>query len=281
MNLKKIYGTLDLTTEYQQEIGRFNNRLAKAVLELDMNLEEHDEIFDESYYDARLLNELTFALGVTGHRIGKTYQLFGQGDTENTLKSNIFNLSVLLETLKKLKLPPYVMGNFRKRLQQVFEMQVFDLGYIFANDEVIRSEAKELDEQLVEGGLQWLETYPDSRKNFANALEHYLQKKYEDSITNAYSALEGLVKSFLGSNSRLGKKETQKNLLRCLNLPSYWGSLLRNYCEIAHEFSSRHGKRSGRAESASVSPHLARFYIYLTGSFIWLVSKVIEAQQTS
>jgi len=53
--------------------------------------------------------------------------------------------------------------------------------------------------------------------------------------------LESLVKRFLNNNTNL-KKNVPK-LLEKLNLPDQWGKILFNFCDYAHEFSSRHGRK--------------------------------------
>lgn len=259
MNLKEIYKNLGITTEYRKEVGKFSSRLVTAIKGLDSELQSYDDFGTLNYY-SEVLDEFTFSLGTDSSLIHRIADLFETGNDKDTLKRNMYRLAVLLGALEEITLAPYITKNFHKRLAQIFDMQLVDLGYSLVDKSVIKKEASELDKQLIEENLRWLRRFPDSRRKYANALEHHLRRKYEDSITNAYSALEGLVKTFLGTSSRLDAKKTREELLRRLNLPGSWGSLLNTYCEIAHEFSSRHGKSSTGKKSPGVTPNLAGFF---------------------
>ncbi len=273
MNLKEIYKSLNLSTTYQQEIRRFNNRLVTVIAELDGELETHDEIYDQTYYDEGILNKLLFELGVGAFSASRICTLFYRGDDEDRgLQSNIFRLSALLSVLSEYKLSPPVMHKFLRGIAQVFDRQVIDLGYMFEDNTIIKTSAKELDEKLVIDVLQWLACCPDSRDKFAHALEYLLRKKYSDAITNAYSSLEGVVKFFLGSSARLDSNTTRVKFITELGLESYRGQLLNHYCQIAHEFSSRHGRLTQTAPQ-NVDKDAADFYVYITGSFLRFILK--------
>lgn len=71
----------------------------------------------------------------------------------------------------------------------------------------------------------------------------------------------------MNKDKRLDSEEIRTELIKKLGIEKDWGQLLYHYCDIAHEFSSRHGKKETR-EIQSLSSELIEFYIYLTGAFI-------------
>jgi len=86
--------------------------------------------------------------------------------------------------------------------------------------------------------------------------------------------LESLVKRFLNNNTNL-KKNVPK-LLEKLNLPDQWGKILFNFCDYAHEFSSRHGRKEKK--SLKINSEIIETYIYFTGL---VISLIILSQRNS
>lgn len=267
MNLKKIYQSLNLSTTYQQEVERFNNRLVTVIAELDEKLETYDELYAQTYYDEEILNQLLFELGVKAPTVSRICMLFYYGDDERCLRNNIFRLLALLNVLSEHKLSPLVTHKFLRGIAHVFDKQVIDLGYTFKENTIIKTSVRELDEKLIIDVLRWLDSCPDSKEKFANALEYLLRKKWSDAVTNAYSALEGVVKFFLGSSVNLDSEKTLGALINKLSLESHWRQLLYHYCKIAHEFSSRHGKLE-QNQPVAIDSEMAYFYVYITGAFL-------------
>jgi hypothetical protein len=106
-----------------------------------------------------------------------------------------------------------------------------------------------------------------------------LAKNYPDTITNAYSSLESLVKTFLGKDKSLDSQQTRAELIKKLQLEGDWGQLLNHFSKIAHEFSSRHGKSEANQDN-ELPPDLVEFYLYMTGTFIRLIMRRTR-QETS
>lgn len=274
MNLRKIYNNLGLETNLKKEILKFNERLHTVIKKLE------DYFYDEfGDYDDFLLDEVLFKIGLakTINRY-KLVNLIEINDSEFSLKNNILLIQVILDLLT-----PYqkIESNYanaaqylESKLKEVFDLALLDIGYKFKDGGIIKTGAKELDEKLVLENLEWLKNYPDSREKFKNALRYYFKKNYPDAITNAYSALEGIVKIFLDRETRLDKEEIRIELLKKLNLDSYWNGIVNNYCKIAHEFSSRHGKKEQKEQV--LGTELVEFYIYITGIFIRLISRKMK-----
>lgn len=262
MNLQKIYQQLGLESNLENEMVKFNYRLKAAIKELDGYL-------CDSYtgYNATILEEVKFILGKPTNitrlqqMINPTPRAFFEG--------NLVVASAILGALKKNKAYLKLRERLLIMIKEIFDLTLLDIGYTFTRNSIIKRGAAELDQALISQTLTWMDHFPDSREKFENSLRYSLSKDYPDAITNAYSALEGLVKVFLCSDARLDQDKTINELIKRLNLDSYWGQIINHYCKTAHDFSSRHGKRS--QNRAGVPPELVEFYIYMTGSFIRLI----------
>ena len=123
----------------------------------------------------------------------------------------------------------------------------------------------------------FLSNYPNAKQLFGNSLKHYLTKHYYDAITNAYSSLESLVKTYLNRDKQLDTDEVRNNLVKNLGLEDDWKQLLHYYCKLAHEFSTRHGKKE-TGEKSDLPLELTEFYIYITGTFLRLIIQKINSK---
>ncbi len=278
MSLKKIYEQLGLSASYEEEATRFNERLRIILDEYYIRLKE------TAYYEP-LIKKFAFLAGISdyyGVTLGRYYfypltTFFDKGGGER-LPRNLAKLSMLLsasstgfsDEFANLYFQPFV-----GRVQELFETSVVDIGYFLNGETILKAGAKELDEKLILDSLSWLSDYREARELFENSLRHYLSKAYRDAITNAYSSLESLVKTFLRSQKRLDSQEAKTELLKKLKLEGEWGKLLFNFSQIAHEFSSRHGKAEGK-QSSKIAPDLVEFYLYMTGTFIRLIVQRIR-----
>jgi len=272
LDLKKIYSNLGMQTDLSAEILRFNNRLEHI-------LKDYEDGYWKSYrcYPKFILKEIFFEAGWAFNEAAdeRLSPLIKKDNTESSLRGNLFFLQLLLGVLSKAKYMHTSFSSFYPTVEEIFNLTQIDIGFFLKNGVIMKTAAKEIDEKLIIENLDWLKDYPDSREKFSNALKYYLTKGGEaDAITNAYSALEGVVKTFLDTKVRLDNEKTKNELLKKLNLPSEWGRIVNNYCEIAHEFGSRHGKKQQTSNTTEkIEPELVEFYIYITGTFIRLISR--------
>jgi len=196
--LKKIYEQLGLDTKYEDEIRKFNSRILRLLDDFRLEFFEHRE-HDDLY--PLVLKEFAFLAGISdiyGYDPERKYyfelkKFFGQNDFEK----NILNLTLLFEVLKKDPVFKYYHEFLKKGIEKLFAILPMSIGFFFNGETIIRQGARELDEKLISENLSWLSDYPATKKLYENSLIHYLAKHYEDAITNAYSALEGLVKTYL------------------------------------------------------------------------------------
>jgi hypothetical protein len=273
MNLRSIYEQLGMEPEYDKEIAKFNNRIIIAVEGFNSSFYRKDGSIHERV-SPFLIREVAFLIGES--HIPSSLEGFFEDNIEvDDLEENILNLNCLLEASRKVLLLPEINQKdlydfIVSEAKRTFELTPIDIGYLFSGDTIIKKGAKELDERLILENLMWLSNYPTVKQSFENSLKQYLGKNYPDAITNAYGSLEGLVKTFLNTDKRLDTEETRKLLINKLGLEKDWGQLLHYYSKLAHEFSSRHGKKE-TGEKLELAIELVEFYIYLTGTFMRLI----------
>jgi len=289
MTLRKIYEQLEMEPKYDEEISKLNSRIP-------LMLDEFREKFHESQYldktiYPKLVKEFALLIGedniyqkaLTGRYYLPLSDFFEKGNDEDTLHRNIRNLSILLEVSKRTLTQSFHVDLYRYILvssKRAFELALVDIGYLFIQESIVKKRARELDENLILGNLSWLSSFPNVRQIFANSLRHFLAKEYPDAITDAYSSLESLVKTFLGRDMSLDDNETRADLMKQLGLGQDWGQMSDFYSKLAHEFSSRYGKKE-TGESSQIATELAEFYIYMTGSFVRLIGQIIQNRDES
>lgn len=276
--IKEIYKRLGILPNIEEERKRFLMRVKKAldIIEKLMKKKEADFLRWEIAY-------------VLGDYIPLTLSDFI--NLWNNFEKNLESIEIILKELKTSKIS--VIGRegieidlykvFKKEIQKALSLSAIDIGYLFnlKTGQFIRSNVPELDKKLILESLQWLEVYPDTREKFLKSLKHYINKDFPDALTNAYSALEGIVKIFLNQERRLDSEKTRRELIQKLNLKEQWGEMLYFYCKIAHEFSSRHGKKVQKEKKISLTPELVEFYIYFTGAVIRLILQRIRRVKIS
>jgi hypothetical protein len=254
MSIKDIYKRLNLTSDLITEEKRFINRITEILKHA------HNIISPDMRHNIK--HEITLELGET-----RPLSLPG------LIKNNNFNealvvAEIFLQILHKVGSEYYTY--FSSKIENTIDLSIVDLGYVFKGGKIYKKGAAELDEKLILEPLEWLGDFPKARKFFENSLREYLKRDYPDTITKCYSALESLVKTFLGNNKNL-KANTVK-LIEKIGLPKEWGNILFNFCQYANEFSSRHGKKEG-GKKISVDSSLVEAYIYFTGLVMRLIIK--------
>lgn len=265
--IKEIYKRLGITAALEDEEKKFYNRLFSTLEEIDYKLAEVDsQISHYSPSNCResVLSDLTFKLGVRNKGVLSSYL------HPNSFYDNLVVSEVLLNILEKTSQGIYNFLN--SQIKEAIANSVVDLGIIFENDIFIKRGAETLDRAAVLDSLDWLEDYKTTKEFFEGALTHYLRQRYRDSITNAYSALESIVKTVLDSDKRLDQSIPE--LVSKLNLPAQWNAILKHFCDYAHEFSSRHGKKDEDIKD-EIDPKDAEAYIYFTGLMIRLIIQSI------
>ena len=260
--IREFYKRLGITVNLEEEKKKFYNRLLQALAYLEEMVFDYDELTGDDY--EYILDKLSFDLGV------KQKIDFASFLNPHSFNDNLVVSELLLKLLKEKHSVSYDFLN--SKLKEIIDNSLVDLGIIFENDIFIKRGAETLDRAAFLDPLDWLKDYKTTKEFFEGALTHYFRKEYKDSITNAYSALESLVKTVLDSDKRLDQSIPE--LLSKLNLPNHWNAILNHFCDYAHEFSSRHGKKDGDIKD-EIDPKDAEAYIYFTGLMIRLIIQSI------
>jgi hypothetical protein len=274
MGVKDIYINLGIEPDYKKEIEKTNKRLYQAVCWVDSELTKRGQ--------GEVKSRIFELIGdIPRRHLENFIEYQYPEESEKALMENLYFISFVLNALEKKCSYKEIVYTFTDKVEEILEsFPLLDLGYRFKEGQIIKSGADGLDDILIIENLKWLENYPNTREFFSKSLENYFRKNYPDSITNAYSSLEGIVKTILNTDGRLDNEKTRKELLKKLNLGSDWGQILFHFSKIAHEFSSRHGKKDtnnlNNKSREILGEDLVEFYIYITGTFIRLISRRIK-----
>ncbi|MCK4307779.1 hypothetical protein KAW50_06115 [candidate division WOR-3 bacterium] len=149
-------------------------------------------------------------------------------------------------------------------IELAFSSATMDLGVTWKDGMFHPSGAKILDEKLIEDPFDWLDEFPDEKKDFKNALSHYTKKSYGDVISNCYLVVEGLVRKILNNKKTLDNNKEE--LFGKLEVSQSWKSLLLNYINYANEF-----KRHASNDRHSINTQEVEAFLYLTGLLVRLI----------
>lgn len=147
-----------------------------------------------------------------------------------------------------------------------FEICIDDDGYF-----IFPKGAKELDSALVSEPLEWLCDYPDSRRNYVNALKQYSEGIYiRDVADNLRKTLECFLQEFLGNKRNL---ETNKNeickYLGSQNVDPGISGLFQPLIGAYKNLNDRIAKHND-----AVDAKILEFLLYQTGILIRMVLSV-------
>jgi len=258
--IRDIYKRLGIETNLKEERGKVNRRLKIIFTYIEDNLLPRP-------YPVRYMLQMVQGDPNIYHLV----KSLADTTEEDTLEYNLSVAANLITILKELG-EEKACTFLQSQLTGAINLSPIDLGITFENDMFIKSGAKELDKAAMLEPLQWLNSYPTTKKLFESALRYYFTKNYPDAITNVYSALESLVRTVLTSDRTLDNLISA--LLSLLSLPPPWSAILKNYCDFAHEFSTRHGKQEGETR-VDVPPKDVEAYIYFTGLMIRLIIRTV------
>lgn len=258
--LKDIYKRLGLETDLNKEKEKFIKRIQLIFREIDFRHLAPIGGPDNNLYN--VLIKIALLLGE------EKKEYLEQLIEDSTIERALLVSEIFLNVIKNESSFYLENRSFPSKIEEAINLSIIDLGISFKNEKFYKKGAEELDKKLIFKPLEWLNDYPKTKIFFEGALKENLRKDYPDAITKSYSALESVVKTFLNNNTNL-KKNIPK-LLDGLNLPVQWGKILFNFCDYAHEFSSRHGKEEG-TKSLKINPEIVEAYIYFTGLVIRLI----------
>jgi hypothetical protein len=249
--VKEIYERLGLKADIAGERKKFCNRIKLVA----------SNIADALPLDAYELvdHEVCFRLGLDDDTFVSYLDDATFDETLLWCEASLYPLSVHNKRAS---------DHLQKRIALAIEESILELGIVYREGKFYRAGARELDQTLVVETLDWLKAFPIAKNAFDEALREYLRKDYADAITKCYSALESLTKEFLQKDKGLDKLIPE--LLSKLSLSDQWKGILVHFCNYAHEFGSRHGKRDGAKVRKPIA-YEVEAYIYQTGLVMRLI----------
>lgn len=261
----KIFG---IQATQDDERQKFVNRVNQTIFE------NVGELIDYSVSYEPVFRGICYQLGVNADdRIEKeTANNFVLNTTVPSLRSltndEFFPTLKVLVLLHSLGKEVVDRVEISKLIKAALSQATVDLGVRWKGGMFYPSGAKALDEKLVEDPFDWLEDYPDEKKNFLKAVTSYTENELGDVIINSYLVIEGLTRKILNNTKTLDNN--REELLKKVSLSQEWKSLLSAYTRIAHE------KRHASEKRHAIKRPEAEAFLYLTGL---LVRLLIESKQ--
>jgi len=257
----KIFGIQD---SEEDEKKRFVQRINQTAIETVEGL-----TYPVSY--EKIFNNICYRLGVNADdRISRANHMsFGYETHIPSLRS--LTNDEFLPTLKVLVL---LYKFFEDNNEQQKKISVWiefalsnatiDLGIRWRNGMFYPSGAKLLDEKLIEDPFDWLQDYPDEKKDFLKALSCYSANDYGGVIINDYLVVEGLARKILNNSKTLDNNKEE--MMKKVGLSQQWKALLNNYITYANDY-----KRHASENRHSIKPTEAEAFLYFTGLIVRLL----------
>ncbi len=268
--LSKFYKEMNIEISIQEEQNRFVQRINQSIF----------DYFKKNPYYEEIFRGVCFGLGINADdqiSIGIERLIFPH--FRELTKDDFIRTQELIVVIhnycqnKNVGITNYINHTVNVALS----LSTCDLGVRWSEGMFYRSGDETLDRTLIEESRSWLKGYPEASQSFDLALKHYASKQYGDAMTNSFSALESLAKTYIGKDRTLDN--LAEELVKKLQLNGDLGAVVKHYCKIAHGMSSRHGKRDANNEKIELPEDLVEFYIYFTGTFLRLIAQKIAVSR--
>ncbi|HZR66664.1 MAG TPA: hypothetical protein VFA85_16090 [Terriglobales bacterium] len=139
--------------------------------------------------------------------------------------------------------------------------------------------ARMLDEALVESNLSWLAKYPKVAKAYEDALRAYVTQKadqYRNMLDSLRFAVEQLLQGILGNGKTL---ENQKEeFLRWLKAHDAHNQIGGMYHTLLFGYFAKYQNDAVKHQEDQYTPAEVEFVLYLTGTFLRFVQRLIEQE---
>lgn len=156
------------------------------------------------------------------------------------------------------------LNSIDKSIKMAFSLSGVDLGIKWSKGMFYPSGAKNLDERLIEDPFDWLEDYPDEKRDFLGAIAAYTNKNLGEVVINCYLVVEGLVRAVLKNKKVL--ENNKEELFKNIDLSQEWKSILDKYISFANEF-----KRHASNKRHKINPLEVEAFLYFTGLLVRLI----------
>jgi len=263
--LKDFYKRFGLEGSLKESEEKFMTRVDTTILD---NYSASYKFWDPYY-----LEWLSVEIGEDWKR----YVYKSSGDRRKYIKSEI-NLRVIcqrnfrrylliLESIYK-----YILLNsdyntkdkagefvyLNANINDFLEKSETDLGIFWKDGKFYPSGSKLLDKKLIIDVLDWLNDFPEEKKDFEKALKEHLGKRDNDAIGDCYNCVEGVARKILNNNKVLDNNKEE--LVTKLGFSQEWKSLIINFIKYANEY-----KRHASDKRYKINPDEVEAFIYLTG----------------
>lgn len=260
---EKFHERFEIPVDLAVARRRFLNRIANLVFEgfLHRKLDASDWADPERYVASRLGDRYVGNYLVT---------LAGTGEFFRHLEAveALYDWCAATREYDSSELQAELDG----LVAEIVDMSEVDLGVRWDSGRFRRSEARLLDESLVNDPLRWLRAkgMETVYAPFQKGLGHLLHAQRDpsllaDVVTDAYEALEALAKIVTGRDADLSA--TREAFIKAVKASDEYKVLLQVYISYANSF--RHAAELGRSKPA-ISLREAESFVYMTGVFIRL-----------
>jgi len=255
---KDVITRLGLTSTFDDEVAKFCIRAQNEAIIL-------GDIIEWALIDP-IMKQLAFKLGIK-----KPYNLyeFFPNDFNQCIITTEMLIHVLIDFYPEDKSGiSKALDSLVSSIKYSINESIFDLGIIYdeENFKFIKKGDELFDSVSLSETLLFLKEYPTAKEFYSNALTDLLQTKYKDALTKSYSALESVIKTHFNNNKTL--ENNIENIIKLDFFNDNWKSIFKNFCQYAHEFSSRHGKNDSVDSLPELSVIDTETYIYMTGILI-------------
>jgi len=259
--LKKFNKIFGIQESVEEEKGRFVQRINQTIFK---------EVEDDHSYE-RIFRAICYKLGTNADdRISRANQVHvSVGIIIPSLRS--LTGDDFQQALKVLVLLYEFFDNnneWQKYISDSIEIALrnatIDLGIKWKEGMFYLGGAKILDERIVEDPLDWLEAYPDEKRDFLDALKNYTFKKYDAVVIDCYLVIEGLARRVLKNKRTL--ENNREELLKKIRLSQEWKAFLSNYINYANEV-----KRHAGDKRHTINPSEVEALLYFTGLMVRLI----------
>lgn len=187
---------------------------------------------------------------------------------------NVIEYIQVLFLINKNIIPNKTKEDLYKEINEIMNLFCININIVKYNDKYLLYPrgAKELDEELVNNVLIWLEQYAPSRKKFISALEKYQNKaNVRNILDDLRLSLELLVQEI--ANNKKTLENNKSEIGKILKEKGINIEISNMYIKLFDYYTAYQNNNVKHAEKCSYIE--IEFIIYLTGSFMRLLVSIM------
>ncbi len=236
MSVKEFDKLFGLTSTIEEEKKRFVIRIENTAF-TSLVLGKHNS----EQYDW-LFRRVCYQLGEDGlERIEKSSQVIDQIPPLSSLTNKDF-----YKTLRVIVALYYCLTDNQEReflsqyVDSALEQSSVSLGVKWKDGVFYPAGDEFLDEALIDTSLDYLNQYPNEKKDLKMALDNYYSNSLYGVVENCFIAVEGISRQILKNTKTLDNNKEE--LLKSLHFSKYWDKIFVNYIHYAHEYRRHAGE---------------------------------------